>query len=221
MTLEELVRRFRVLAEDAVAPYLFSTEEVSVWLSDAQDEAAIRARLLLEDALPTVCRIPVLANTHTYRLHPKLYEIVLLRYKPTTGDTQTRRLELVSREWLNAEMHDWRDSTRAACYAIQNETSLRIVPTPTVAGVLTLEGYRLPLKALENDTDKPEIHEASHAHLIQWALFKAFGKPDAETNDPTRASRAEAEFSRYFGLRTDAGLRRSSRADRHHHNQVW
>ena len=51
MTLEDMIRRFRVAARDTVEPFLFPTEDVTDWLNEAQNEACIRARLIREDEL--------------------------------------------------------------------------------------------------------------------------------------------------------------------------
>ncbi len=218
MNLEELERRFRVMADDTVTnPPLFKSENIADWLTDAEAQAAIRGRLLLEDANAAVCELAVSAGVHTYALHPKLYELEHLRFK-AAGATRSTPIKIVTREWLNNRWaDDWRDaadwSERSDHYAIQGETSLRLVPIPSEAGTVFIEGYRLPLKALANETDKPEIHEASHEKLIYWALHRAFSVPDSETLDPQRSANAEAEFTRYFGPLPDADLRRSTRSD--------
>ena len=79
--------------------------------------------------------------------------------------------------------------------------------------VLQLEGYRVPLSAMQNDTDKPEINQIHHVHLIQWALHKAFSVPDSEFFDPNRSALAEQQFTDYFGPRPDSDLRRITRED--------
>ena len=102
-------------------------------------------------------------------------------------------------------------------YAIQTDTGLRMVGVVEDGDVLELEGYRLPLKKLENDGDKPEIHEAHHEHLIQWALHKAFSVPDSELFDPDRSALSERAFTDYFGLLPDSGMRRETRQDVQHY----
>lgn len=220
MTLEDMIRRFRVAARDTVEPFLFPTEDVTDWLNEAQNEACIRARLIREDELEAVCRITLAAGQHTYPLHPKVYELISVRLKPANGD-RPRDLRLVSREWLDAERPCWRDDDRPACYAIQNDTSLRIVGATAPGDELLLECYRLPMRALSLDTQRPEIHEAHHAHLVQWALHRAFSIPDAEMFDAQRAEKAEREFSSYFGLMPDADMRRITRHDVAHHNATF
>ncbi len=214
MTLEQLIARFRIEADDLVPnPYLWQRDWLAMWFSEAQDEAAVRARLLLDDFTESVTQIEVTADVDAYKLHPKVYEIVRLGFKPA-GDERTTGIDLVTRERLDRDYSDWR--TRPAGdvrWAMQTDTRLRLGPVPSRDGVLHMEVYRLPLKPLVNDGDKPEIHEAHHHQLVQWVLYRAFSRPDADTHDPGRAEKAYAEFERYFGRSPDADLRRSTRHD--------
>lgn len=130
-------------------------------------------------------------------------------------------MHLADREELDLLRPDWRDEQGPPEYAIQDDTSITLVPRPTADGTLHLEGYRVPLKALENDTDKPELNESHHRHLVHWALHRAFSKPDAETIDQTRAATAEEAFTRYFGQRPDSDLRRATRSDVPQTNKVF
>ena len=212
MNLEQLIEQFRVDSDDMQSPPLWESEWIAAWLSEAQDEAAIRGRLLLDDYTPAVTQIPVTAGVTTYALHPKLYEIAVIDFVPEVGYVQP--VHLTSREKLDRDRNGWRNEPAGVpCSAIQTDTRLRLVPVPSVNGTLRLEAYRLPLKALVNDNDKPEIHEAHHRHLVHWALHRAFSKPDSEAIDKDRAALAEAAFTDYFGPRPDADLRRSTRHD--------
>jgi hypothetical protein len=212
MNLQQLIERFRIEADDLAKPFLWADEWVAAWLSEAQDEAALRARLLLDDYTPAVTSIAVQAGVASYALHPKVYELPVVDFVPKAG--QVENLGIVSREWLDSQCNGWRDDPSGVPrYAIQTDTRLRLVPTPSVDGALRIEAYRLPFKALINDTDKPEIHEAHHIHLIDWALYRAFGKPDADGHDPERSQKALKNFEAYFGMRQDADMRRSTRHD--------
>lgn len=216
MTLEDLIRRFRTLAVDKVQPYLFADEDVTDWLNDAQRQACIRGRLLREDANPAVCEIALDPSQKTYPLHKAVYEIINARIVPVSG--RSRPVFLASREWMDENMPDWRDEQGQAEFAIQDDTSIRVVGVITTGDKLAIECYRTPLKVLANDTDKPEIHEAHHEHLIQWALHKAFSVPDADGFDAARSAAAEAEFTAYFGPMPDSDMRRTTREDVVHHN---
>lgn len=221
MTLADLIRRFRTLAGDTKAPQFWKDPDITDWLNDAQVQACVRGRLLLEDANPAVCQIAIEAGSHTYPLHAKVYELVDLRFKPTNA-SRALRLKLVSREWLDGNVRCWRDADdwhhmdSGARYVIQGETSLRIVPVPAETGVLTIEAYRLPMAPMQAPADAPEIHEASHEHLINWALHKAFSVPDSEAFDPQRATKAEDAFTAYFGPLPDSDMRRITREDTPH-----
>lgn len=219
MTLAELIRRFRVYARDNVQPYLSPDVDVTDWFNDAQAQAAVRGRLLVEDANPDVCRITLQAGQFSYPLHASVVEIIILRLIPVNGE-RPRSLKLVSREWLDATMPDWRDETRPAQWAIQNDTSLRVVGQFAAGDVLALECYRLPLEPMANEFDEPEINAAHHEKLIQWVLHRAFSVPDSEIFDPNRSRQAEAEFTAYFGAMPDADLRRKTREDVPHYNKV-
>ncbi|MNY65812.1 hypothetical protein D3C86_2031420 [compost metagenome] len=101
---------------------------------------------------------------------------------------------------------------------MQDDLSLRLAMKPESSGTLLLEGYRLPLELMEDDTDEPELHHAHHRHLVNWALHRAFGVPDADMFDPTRAANAERAFTAYFGPSPDSDLRRITRHDQEHHS---
>ena len=217
MTLEDLIRRFRVLAQDTEQPFLWSDEAVMDWLNDAQAKACVRGRLIREDENPAVCQIALTPGQHTYPLHASVYELINLRIKGS-GAEPSRPMSIKSREWLDANVCDWRDMDRPSPWLIQDDTTLRVVGAIQAGDVLHLECYRLPLKQLANDMDKPEIHAAHHVHLIQWALHRAFSIPDTEAFDPARAASAEAAFTRYFGLLPDSDMRRTTREDVVHHN---
>lgn len=219
MTLEDLVRRWRVLAKDTVKPYLCADEDVIDWLNDAETEACIRGRLIREDQLAAVCRINLTPGTPAYALHSSVYEIAGISIAPTAG--RVRPLSLVTREWLDASVPDWRTTTRPAEWVIQDDTRLVIVGAIAAGDVLALDTYRLPLTKMEDEDDVPEIHQVHHVQLLQWTLHKAFSVPDNELFDAKRAALAEAEFTAYFGMRPDSDLRRATRQDVPHYNQSF
>lgn len=221
MNLEQLIQQFRVDAGDTVTnPPLWKDEWIAGWLTEAVAEAAIRGRLLLEAANPLVCQIPVQPDVAVYPLHPALFEIVHLRFKPT-GATRSEPVTLKTREELDRIRRGWRDCADRLEFAIQDDTRVQLVGVPQVAGTLHLEGYRVPLKALFNDNDKPEIGAAHHHQLVHWALHRAFSMPDADTFDAGRAAAGETAFTAYFGPRPDSDLRRSTRADEVQTNKVF
>lgn len=221
MKLSELIRRFRTLANDKVPnPYFWSDAELVDWFNDAQAQAAIRGRLLVADSDPALCQIALTPGQAVYPLHPTIYEIISTRIHSAYCQ---RSIALKTREWLDAEMTDWRTYPRPACYSVQDDTMIRLVGEIQESEVLHLEAYRLPLVRLELPDPaapvdmEPEIHQAHHEHLIQWVLHKAFSIPDTESFDANRSAIAEKAFTDYFGLMPNSDLRRKTRQDVNHH----
>jgi len=224
MDRDGLIAQFRREADDKVGPaYLWSDEDVTAWLDEAQEEAAIRARLIKDTDSPALCQIPITENQGAYTLHPKVLHIAYAQFK-AAGDTREIGLKVVTRDFLNRTESGWRSAPPGIPRFVVNDPGQRgvlLVPAPAVAGIVHMEVNRLPMDSIEN-TDTPEIPEPHHRHLVDWALFKAFSKPDAETIDPNRAAQAESRFTAYFGLRKDAHLGQDYAADQPHHNQaIW
>lgn len=215
MTLGDLIRRFRILAADVEQPYFWADETLTDWFNDAQEQACIRGRLIREDERPDVCRIELKPWQHTYKLHRSVYELIHVQIKPVAGPV--RRLCVLSRELMDAERPGWRENDRPASALVQDDTTLRVVGRIAPGDVLELECYRLPLRPLEDEGDTPEIHQAHHVHLIEWALHKAYSCVDAEVFDPNRAALAERAFTSYFGPMPHSDLRRITREDVIHH----
>ena len=216
MTLAELIARYRTDANDKAVPYFVTDDELRGFFNDAEREAALRGRLIHESASASMCQVAVTVGRSVYPLHAKLYELDHCAFRSAT-ELGRCRVQLVSSVWLDANVRDWRDSEGVPQYAVQGDKSIRLVPMPTVEGMLLLEGYRLPKADMESPDDEPEINAAHHIHLVQWALHRAFSIPDTEFMDPARASSGEDEFTRYFGLRPNADLRRLTREDVPHH----
>lgn len=221
MTLDDLITQFRVDAQDNKGePYLFSDEEVVVWFNEAQDEAAIRSRLLYETELAALCTIAVTANAAVYPLHEAVHEIAHVAFV-ATGDTEVRHLDIIDRVELDRIDRNWRSRTGVPRYIIQDDTRLTVVPKPSMPGVLTLEAYRLPIERMQQDVSTPEIAAIHHLRLVDWVSFRAFSKPDGETMDPERAAAGEKRFTKHFGLRPDADARRLASQNQPQHNKAY
>lgn len=214
MTLAELIRHYRRDASDGVEPYLMSNEDLADLFNEAEQEAAIRGRLLHESCNPAICEILITPGQATYPLAQSLIE---LDYIAFAGEGSSRReITLNSPEELDRIAPQWRELSDDPRHAIQDDRSLRLVPRPSYSGVLYLEGYRLPRRPMKGPSDSPEIHEAHHRHLVNWVLHRVFSIPDAELFDPARADKGIAAFEQYFGIRPDSNLRRITRADKAH-----
>lgn len=225
MKTSDLIRAFRVATDDLEQEYLFKDPEVLEWLSEAEDEAAIRKKLLFEGSDPAMCEIAVEPGIQTYKLHPR-WHLVTAAALLNDGCSARDRvpLSLRSREDLDQSWPGWRfDDCRGPRAIALQDGSLEVAGRIERAGVLHLHGYRLPMQPmdLEQRDRGPEIHAVHHRHLIDWALFRAYSVPDTEGLNPGQAQRALDRFEAYFGIRVDGDLRRDATADQPHRNALW
>lgn len=220
MNLEQLIQQYRVSAHDTAQPYFADDERLTSLFNEAVHEAAIRGRLIHESQRVDICEVAVVPNQAVYPLHSSLYEITHSRWlSDTAGDSVP--VKLVSTETLDSVMPEWRERSGQPECAIQDDMTIRLVPRPHESGTLYLEGYRVPLADMVNLGDEPEINSVHHRHLYHWVMKRVFTTTDAEVFDPQRADEADAEFTRYFGLRPDSDLRRIVREDEPHHIQPF
>ena len=221
MTLQELIDQFRTDSDDSVSPYLSSDEDVTLWLNEAEEEAALRANLIHDSSTTAVCTIAVTAAVSVYPLHEAVFSITNA-YFTATGSTDVLTLDLTDRIEQDRLSSDWRTRSELPSSLIVEDTKVRLTCLPSVAGTLAIECYRAPLNKIASLAASPEIGRAHHRHLVQWALHRCYSRPDAQIHDPDMAAKAEAEFTRVFGLRPDADLRRSFHANRPMFNKaVW
>lgn len=221
MTLAELIAAFRTDADDLVAnPYLWSDAELTRWANEAEQEAALRAKLLFDASTTAVCQIAVLAGTTSYALHAKVHDVEHAR-TIDSGGTVTR-LTLTDRIELERVRPDWRYETREPRALIRYDGRIELDCIPDANYTLRLEVHRLPLTDMSTSGHIPEIAAIHHRHLVKWMLHRAYERPDSETRDPDKSARAEKEFTKVFGRRPDADLRRAQQANRPQFNKaVW
>lgn len=207
MTLEELIDAFRDRSGDTVTPPLWSDDEVTLFLNEAQNEACERARLILDTTSPEVCELYVSAGTSGYDLDPRVLEI-----RRAKLDLATRPLVETSIEELDAQMPGWESKTGTPTHFFQtSETGLTLVPKPLAADTLRLRVIRLPLQPMADDSDEPEIAAKHHYRMLDWALRCAYLKQDSEALDKQKAADHEAMFAASFGVRPDANVQRKRR----------
>ena len=233
MTTDDLIARYQLLADDAVGSTRLTDDDVRGFLLEAEQEAAIRGRLIQD-----VATLPVTAGSAMVNMDAAFYEIAHLSFLDADGGRHP--VKLVSAEALdqalredpsrivapqgtgydiNLNLNDGRDATgNPPLYAIQSDLTLRLAPIPTADGSLHLEGYRVPVREADDD---PEIGAIHHAHLVQWVIYRRFSITDEDHFDGKRADVAYAEFERYFGPRPDSDLRRATRHDTPHHVQPF
>ncbi|NDZ11489.1 hypothetical protein C7T35_01415 [Variovorax sp. WS11] len=220
MDLEALIGSFRVDADDLEKPQLFADEDLARWFNEAEEEAAIRKRLLFDETTPEVCQIAVQEGVSGYPLHPALFEITAA-FLHNAESTCATRLMPTDRVEMDRIRPDWRTDRCTPEFFIQEDTRLYLPCIVRADYTLKLEGYRLPLEQMEDDADTPEIGRPHHRFLVHWVLHRAYSKPDSEIFNPDKAQKALSAFEQYFGLRPDADLRKDEQANRPHRNKAY
>lgn len=219
MTLEQLIAAFRRDADDTVDnPYGWSDEDVTAWLNEAVDEAAVRGRLIFDADTVGVCVIGVTAGARVLALDASVFEISWAAFVPTAQPENVIELCTRTRDWMDHSNPGWRTRTGDPQFLVHDDTKAQLVPAAPEAGTVRLEVYRTAIDPMKAESDEPEIAAAHHPYLVHWALHRAFSVPDAELIDADRAAASERAFTRYFGPRPDAQLRRDIAADQPHHN---
>ncbi len=203
MTISDLIAAFRTEADDIAQPPLWSDAEIVGYLNDAENEACIRAGLLIDDQ-----SIRFAAGKNKASLATNALDV--LRIYRATSNTW---LERGSVEDL--ERRSFGGSPGA--YAVLGHT-LYIYPAPTVPEVLIARISRLPTEplALTRPRAEPEIPVSEHVRLLDWALHRAFSKRDADAFEGNRAMSYAERFEQHFGPRPSAHARRQYREAARH-----
>lgn len=225
MTLQQLIDQFRSDVDDRIEDYLFSDADVIGWLNEAEREAALRANLIFDATTSAVCEIAVTAGTNVYPMHSAIFVIERASFLADGADAEDAVvLDIVGRLELNRLRPNWRTTEEAPSTLIVDDKTVQIGCLPSENGTLSLEVYRAPLTPMvlgDGDPMSPEIALEHHRHLVEWAKYRAFSRPDAEVFDPKRAEQAEAIFTRQFGPRPDADQRRATYASQPHATRAW
>lgn len=220
MKLSDLIAQFRTDCDDKVKPYLFGDDDITLWLNEAEEEAALRANLLFEATDPTICTIPVTAEQTTYALDERVFMVMRASFVAEDSD-DVCVLDVRGRLTADLARRSRRTETDKPRAVLVDDTTLELDCPPESAGVLSIEVYRAPLEAMVKDTDSPEIGRVNHRFLTKWAEYRAYCRPDTETFDQQRAERALAAFTAHFGIRPDASTRRDHQADAPTHNTAY
>lgn len=206
MNRDQLVAQAREWLDDERKPHLWGDESLHRWLNEAQDEAALRTRSLVDDSTPDVCTVQVVAGTAVYRLHPAI--VVVRRYEYRRTDALPEVLKRHTSTWMDRNFGgNWTAQGGRPWIVVPNLNNrtfrLDRIPTSQDVGTIQLQVWRKPLEAerLEVPDDEPVLDEAFHLNLVHWVCHRAFLKRDAETHNPTASAEHLSLFEAAFGSR--------------------
>jgi hypothetical protein len=219
MKLPELQAEFYRQADDRSVPPFFKGDVVTAWLNEAVEEAAIRSRLLFERTDATLCEYDIQESEIDITIDDRMVDLTKA-ILVDAGDEEFN-LDILDREELERLYPNWRTTTEQPRAIAYHDNRLQLNCKPDTNYTLRIEGYRLPLKAMKSENDKPEIHSQHHRRLVDWALFRAFQIPDTETFNPEKSAEAESRFNAYFGTRPNANARKRQTSNRPHHVKAY
>lgn len=207
MTLEELTALYRAQSQDTEEPYFCSNELLAMYASEAQEEACRRG-MLLRDAASPLCTVNYALGDETIALDARIVKVI-------RAFVDGYPVDVVGESQMDAFMPTWHAQSTAIrpskLVAGVTAGRLHLWPIPSQAGQIKLHVLRLPLKRLVNDTDKPEIRQEAHPALVEWMLYRAYSRTDADMQDAAKAATAlrkfVAEFGEKHGARNEQWMR--------------
>ncbi|MGZ8317507.1 MAG: phage adaptor protein [Telluria sp.] len=201
MQLLDLINLARQELDDSTEPYLWSDAELLDYANDAELEACRRARLLVDSSTAAVTQIAVTAGTALYPLDER---VLFVRRARFAGYRPLARMTVQDMDDDNPYWQDAEGAQPRHFVTDYESGSLLLWPTPTASDTLYLTVVRAPLAEMNDAADSPEIASRWHRALRYWMLYRAYGKQDAEGNDPKKAAESLALFEQEFGRKSSA-----------------
>ena len=202
MNSTQLKDYFRSQVRDDVAPYLWSDEELFVYMNEAQSMFVRRSGGIF-DVSSEATEVSVATGEAVSELHPSILNI---RKAVLNG---TRELVIINladessldrgRDYTNTLMSSLNHTIGRVSYMIIGEErdKCRWLPIPDTDATVVLAIVRQPLVEITGENQEFEIAKEHHVHLADQMMAVAYMKQDADTFNPKAAAEAEQRFSAY------------------------
>lgn len=194
------------MLDDAAKPYLWPDDELTRYLNNAVREAAIRARLLHDDAdsRPVICRIQIdPAAGGRVRFHESILAI-----RSGSLEGAAHKLHAMASYDMDKREPGWdvgRDEHGTPHYIVMDlaQKTLLLWPRPDAPAVLRLRVWRIPhgTELMKCDGDTPALILPDPEELRHWAAHEAYLKKDPEAFNPNASNTHLAIFEQRFGAR--------------------
>jgi hypothetical protein len=213
VTAEELLAVWRRRSDDHTGQEQFDDADLLRYLTEAEREACLRAKLLFDES-SDFTQIEVVEGTATYTLDERIDRIDGASFTPGAGG---RAYDLVPKgiDWIRDQC-DWANRTGQPTHYCLIDRVLRVWPKPSSSGEgeLQLRAYRFPLYPIDDLGASPEIPVEHHEGLLDWLDYRAHQTKDSEQGDESRSANGLAAFTDRFGERPDADTLRRHREQR-------
>jgi hypothetical protein len=205
MTLDDLIREFRLQVADVEKPYLWSDDEVFSFAVDAQDMFVRETGGIPDSTTPELTKIkvktdqpyaaysPYILRFRAGRLLTAKTDVQFINYADITGVPTND----YGTNFYNTLDDDDTGPVDAAILGLENH-KIRWYRVPDSDDTCQIQVFRLPYPRLVIEGSVPlEIDEHHHRHLIMWMKYLAYSKQDAEMYDKKAAEDNELAFTRY------------------------
>lgn len=196
-TLADLRGAARLRLDDVATPYGWSDAELNGWINEAIREAFLRAGLSQDSAT-----LALSAGTAAYTLDDAIVYLHRARLV-STGQVLTR----TTRAALDDRLGIWETTTGTPSYFLIEGRTLTVYPIPTATDSLALRIERYP-DTLAADADTITLETVDIDPLLEWVVYRAGQKRDSDFH-LSNPEQYEANFTRYFGPRPSARVRRA------------
>ncbi len=212
MNLREMIDRYRVLARDSRRPYLCDDAELVAHFNEAQDEASMRASLLRD-----FDEFDIAAGDTEIEFDCDANDIEYVELRSSAGEA-IAELHVASIDSADKLRPFWRTVSDQPEMVMPDGRRLVLGCASNADYKVFVEFFRKP-KALSGMSDTPEFSSRHHPRLIDWVMFRAYSKPDADIARAEDAAANLAMFEKYFGRRKSAVASRESIRNKPHRNK--
>ena len=204
---------------------LWANSEICRYADEARNEYVLRRGGILDTNQTiglAITHITVSSGSQQQPYSDKILKWDRAKFVETVSGDETV-LQRRTVDWMDLHYKNWDLESNASTPGIPRivveygeERVVRLYPVPNVAGVLHLTVWRLPVNRLTwagRHAVIAEIQTDHHLDLLDWMLFRAYQKRDAETENKDLALEHEALFTARIGERPSASLQQVRRME--------
>lgn len=215
MNSTELFDLFRSDVTDVNEPYLWSDDEVWVYMNDAYNMFFRLTQGIADSTTDKVTLVTATASEPYSSLHPSI-----LNVRQAYRESDQKKVHVINAEDLPRLVADdygvlsqqllqtTEGEVRFGVMGLEKD-KIRWVLVPAADTDIRLHVYRLPLVPITTDDQEfVGLQDIHHFHLLKWMKALAYQKQDAETFDRQRSAendqmfriyceQAQSEWSRY------------------------
>ena len=194
MDFSEIELSTRITLDDnTTGDRLWSQAEILEYAQDAENEAAERAGLLLDNS-GAFTDISVNTSTALYTMSNTIVDV-----RSAIMALGTKELLRTTEKVLDLSYASWRSKTGTPrSYFVSATNEIRVYPQPIVVDTINMTVTRFPNTPMTIN-GSPEIQARDHPGLLEWILYRSYMKNDSETLNVDKALDHKANFVKIFG----------------------